>query len=78
MRHEAADGQDTVAWLRRQHWFDGRLATYGASYLGFVQWALATDPPPELRAAVVLAGPHDFSRPPTTTVHLTCRTSWLE
>jgi uncharacterized protein len=62
MRREAADGQDTVAWLRRQHWFDGRLATYGASYLGFVQWALATDPPPELRAAVVLVGPHDFSQ----------------
>ncbi len=62
MRREAADGQDTVAWLREQHWFDGRLATYGPSYLGFVQWALATDPPPELRAAVVLVGPHDFSQ----------------
>ena len=62
MRHEVTDGQDTVAWLRRQHWFDGRLATYGPSYLGFVQWALATDPPPELRAAVVLVGPHDFSQ----------------
>jgi putative CocE/NonD family hydrolase len=62
MRREAADGQDTVAWLRRQHWFDGRLATYGASYLGFAAWALAMDPPPELRAAVVLVGPHDFSQ----------------
>ncbi len=62
MRHEAADGQDTVAWLRRQHWFDGRLATYGLSYLGFVQWALALDPPPELVAAVIQVGPHDFSQ----------------
>jgi putative CocE/NonD family hydrolase len=62
MRHEVSDGQDTVAWLRQQSWFDGRLATYGASYLGFVQWALATDPPPELVAAVVYVGPHDFSR----------------
>jgi uncharacterized protein len=62
MRHEAGDGQDTVAWLRRQHWFDGRLATYGLSYLGFVQWALAQDPPPELVAAVIQVGPHDFSR----------------
>ena len=62
MRHEIADGQDTVAWLREQSWFDGRLATYGASYLGFVQWALATDPPPELVAAVVHIGPHDLSR----------------
>ncbi len=62
MRHEIADGQDTVAWLRQQSWFEGRLATYGPSYLGFVQWALAMDPPPELVAAVVHVGPHDFSR----------------
>ncbi|HEX5291657.1 MAG TPA: CocE/NonD family hydrolase, partial [Streptosporangiaceae bacterium] len=62
MRHEITDGQDTVAWLRQQNWFEGRLATYGPSYLGFVQWALAMDPPPELVAAVVHVGPHDFSR----------------
>ena len=62
MRNEIADGQDTVAWLREQSWFDGRLVTYGASYLGFVQWALAMNPPPELVAAIVHIGPHDFSR----------------
>ena len=62
MRHEITDGQDTVAWLRQQSWFEGRLATYGPSYLGFVQWALAMDPPPELVAAVVHVGPHDWSR----------------
>jgi putative CocE/NonD family hydrolase len=62
MRNEISDGHDTVAWLREQSWFDGRLATYGASYLGFVQWALAMDPPPELVAAIVHVGPHDFSR----------------
>jgi len=62
MRGEASDGQDTVAWLRGQSWFDGRLATFGSSYLGFVQWALAMDPPPELAAAVVFVGWHDTSR----------------
>jgi uncharacterized protein len=62
MRREVSDGQDTVAWLRGQSWFNGRLATFGASYLGFVQWALAMDPPPELAAMVVQVGPHDFSR----------------
>jgi predicted acyl esterase len=62
MRGEISDGQDTVAWLRGQSWFNGRLATFGPSYLGFVQWALAMDPPPELAAAVVFVGPHDFSR----------------
>ncbi len=61
MTHEAADGADTVAWLRQQPWFTGRFATIGISYLGFTQWALLQDPPPELAAAVITAGPHDFS-----------------
>ncbi|SFR27862.1 hypothetical protein SAMN04488564_111303 [Lentzea waywayandensis] len=59
---EISDSQDTVAWLREQSWFSGRLATLGGSYLGWTQWALMQDPPPELRAAVVLVGPHDFAR----------------
>ncbi|WP_432002007.1 CocE/NonD family hydrolase [Streptomyces sioyaensis] len=58
-RHEAADGRATVAWLRQQSWFTGVLGTIGASYLGYVQWALALDPPPELRAMVVQVGLHD-------------------
>ncbi|HVN11554.1 MAG TPA: CocE/NonD family hydrolase [Kineosporiaceae bacterium] len=62
MVHEADDAQDTVAWLRRQPWFDGRLATLGASYMGWVQWSLLLDPPPELRTAVVLIAPHDMGR----------------
>lgn len=57
---EAADGQDTIGWLRSQGWFDGRLATAGSSYLAYVQWALALDPPPELRAMVVQISPHDL------------------
>ncbi|MDN5861234.1 MAG: CocE/NonD family hydrolase, partial [Pseudonocardia sp.] len=62
MQHEIDDGHDTVAWLRTQPWFDGHLATAGASYLGFAQWALLMDPPPELRTAIVLVGPHDMYR----------------
>jgi len=58
-RNEAADGQATVAWLRGQDWFTGRLGTIGASYLGYTQLALAADPPPELKAAVVQVGVHD-------------------
>ncbi|WP_141276816.1 CocE/NonD family hydrolase [Pseudonocardia hydrocarbonoxydans] len=61
MVHEVDDGLDTVAWLRGQDWFDGRLATAGLSYLGWTQWALMTDPPPELKASVVVVGPHDFA-----------------
>lgn len=61
MVHETDDGTDTVAWLRNQPWFNGALATVGMSYLGFVQWALLRDPPPELKTAVIVAGPHDFA-----------------
>ncbi|GGW74734.1 hydrolase [Streptomyces lucensis JCM 4490] len=58
-RHEAADGLATVSWLRGQPWFDGTLGTVGPSYLGYVQWALALEPPPELKAMVVQVGLHD-------------------
>ena len=62
MVHEVDDAADTVTWLRRQPWFEGRFATLGASYLGFTQWALLQDPPPELAAVIVQVGPHDFAR----------------
>ena len=60
LRHEGTDGQAAVAWLREQEWFNGALGTIGPSYLGYVQWALAADPPPELRAMVVQVGMHDL------------------
>lgn len=60
MADEARDGADTVAWLRAQPWFTGTFATIGLSYLGFTQWALLADPPPELAAAVITVGPHDM------------------
>ena len=53
------DGADTVDWLRRQAWFGGRFALCGASYLGYTAWALMTDPPPELAAAVIAIAAHD-------------------
>jgi uncharacterized protein len=63
MVNEIDDGADTGAWLRNQHWFTGSFATIGLSYLGFTQWALLTDPPPEMKAAVITVGPHDVSGP---------------
>ena len=60
MVHEVDDAADTVAWMRDQPWFDGRFATFGGSYLGFTQWALLVDPPPELAPPIISIGPHDF------------------
>jgi uncharacterized protein len=42
MINEPTDGADTLAWLAEQPWCDGNIGTYGASYLGFVQWASAS------------------------------------
>ena len=63
MVHEIDDGADTASWLRDQPWFTGSFGTVGISYLGFTQWALLTDPPPEMKAAVITVGPHDLSAP---------------
>ncbi|MEV0732126.1 CocE/NonD family hydrolase [Polymorphospora sp. NPDC050346] len=51
---ERADGLDTVDWLRRQRWYSGGFGMFGASYQGFVQWALAPDAGPDLRAMVAV------------------------
>lgn len=50
MRNEQADGRATVEWIATQPWFDGRLVTWGASYLGLTQWAVAEDAPEWVRA----------------------------
>jgi putative CocE/NonD family hydrolase len=50
MRHEAGDGRATLEWLAAQPWFSGSVAMAGPSYLGMVQWAVAADAPPYLRA----------------------------
>jgi putative CocE/NonD family hydrolase len=59
-RNEAADGQATIEWMRKQEWFPGAFATIGPSYFSYAQWALGLDPPPEWRAAVLQVAAHDF------------------
>ena len=61
MVNEAADGADTVALAARAAVVHRTFATLGVSYLGFTQWALLQDPPPELATAVIAVGPHDFN-----------------
>jgi hypothetical protein len=50
VRHEQADGHASLEWVASQPWFDGRLAMWGASYLGMTQWAIAEDPPDFVKA----------------------------
>lgn len=50
--NERDDGLDTLAWLREQPWYAGRLAMLGPSYLGLTQWAIADAAGADLRAMV--------------------------
>lgn len=62
-RDDGPDGRATVAWLRRQPWFDGRLGLIGPSAMAYAHRALAASPPPELKAMVAhipLHNPHGF------------------
>jgi uncharacterized protein len=62
VRNEHDDGLATIEWIKRQDWFSGELAMVGASYLGFVQWAIAADAGPELKALVPQITSADVSR----------------
>jgi putative CocE/NonD family hydrolase len=66
MLNEAADGADTLAWLLGQPWCDGNVGTYGASYLGFVQWAVASGSPgaPGLKAIAPAVTTTDYYTTP--------------
>jgi putative CocE/NonD family hydrolase len=50
---EARDGRDTADWIAGRPWFNGSLGTYGGSYMGFTQWALASTKPAYLKAMAV-------------------------
>ena len=47
---EGPDGLDTHQWLAAQPWCDGRIGTWGGSYVGFTQWLPAGLGSPHVRA----------------------------
>ncbi|KAH8646172.1 X-Pro dipeptidyl-peptidase-domain-containing protein [Xylariales sp. PMI_506] len=58
---EAADGHAVIAWMRKQTWYTGSFATLGGSYLSYTQWAILSDPPADMKAAIINVGPHDWA-----------------
>ena len=46
--NEGQDGFDTIEWLTRQAWSNGRVGMIGGSYVGAVQWQAAVENPPGL------------------------------
>ncbi|MGW6281293.1 CocE/NonD family hydrolase [Kribbella sp. NPDC055071] len=51
-RQERDDGLDTIEWMLAQPWFGDAMVLTGASYLGYVQWAVADALPPQAKAMV--------------------------
>ncbi len=50
LAQERPDGYDTVEWIAGQPWCDGNIGTQGGSYMARVQWLLAMERPPHLKA----------------------------
>ena len=51
------DGFDTCSWIAKQDWCDGKIATWGPSALGRVQYETARANPPNLVCAVPMVMP---------------------
>jgi putative CocE/NonD family hydrolase len=58
--NEGPDGYDTVEWAARQPWSNGKVGTYGGSYLSQVQNAMAVLRPPHLAAMFVMVGASNY------------------
>ncbi len=52
---EGEDGYDTIEWIARQPWSNGKVGTSGGSYLGTVQWLAARERPPHLACMIPTA-----------------------
>jgi putative CocE/NonD family hydrolase len=59
---EHHDGLATVEWITRQPWYDGSIVTFGGSYLGYTQWAIAQAAGPEVKAMAMQVTLSDFSQ----------------
>jgi len=57
---ETDDGRDTIDWIARQPWSDGKVGMTGISYLGAVQCAAAISGTPHLASIFHTKAPSDY------------------
>jgi putative CocE/NonD family hydrolase len=75
---EPHDGHDTVEWLARQPWSNGKVTMWGGSYAGFDQWMTLREAPEHLATIVPVASAHagvDF--PAFKNIFYPSLTRWL-
>ena len=61
-RQEQLDGYDLVEWIAAQSWCDGNVGMVGVSYFSWIQYLVAAQRPPHLKAIAPLEGATDFYR----------------
>jgi len=57
---ERADGLATLRWIRSQRWHGDRIGMIGPSYLGLVQWAVASEAGDDLAALAIQVSASEF------------------
>lgn len=55
--HDDEDGYDTVEWIVKQPWSNGRIGTFGGSAMGVTQNMISVLPPPHLTCQAVVMAP---------------------
>lgn len=41
--NERRDGLETIKWIRKQPWSNGKVGGWGGSYVGYTQWAISDE-----------------------------------
>src|SRR5438045_4939395 len=76
--NDPRDGYDVVEWLAKQPFCDGKLAMWGGSYAGCVQWAKAKEFPPHLATIVPAAAAHPgLDYPSYNNIGMTYDVQWF-
>jgi uncharacterized protein len=61
LTQEPQDGDDTINWIARQPWSNGKVGMIGGSYLGIAQWKAALLNNPHLKAIFpVVSGDDEY------------------
>jgi putative CocE/NonD family hydrolase len=76
---DARDGYDTVEWLARQPWANGKVSMIGGSYTGWDQWSVIKEFPPHLETIVpaVSTYPGTEGIPKNRNIVLSYTMDWL-
>jgi putative CocE/NonD family hydrolase len=81
LRQEPVDGDDTINWIARQPWSNGKVGMVGGSYLGIAQWKTALRNNPHLKAIFPVVSGDDEYRDrfysPGGAIKLGHRLEWL-